>query len=140
MMTKKRRRQSKKVRLMAQSNTDRALTKELARRRVWVFFAILVAAAFSGQLGEESDIFLHALDEYVLVALAVVALVVLAVMWKKQALGELRKQHNILLVLFVIMLVFKLYAVSVEFGDPQDFGNEIPGLIILIIAVANRFA
>jgi hypothetical protein len=101
---------------MAQSKTDRALTKELARRRVWVFFAVFVAAAFSGQLVEESDMFLHALDEYVLVVLAVVALIFLAVIWKKQALGELRKQDNILLVLFVIMLIFKLYRFQLSLG------------------------
>jgi len=42
-------------------------------------------------------------------------------------LSELRSQHNVIAVLFVIALLFKIYGIVVESGHPDDFGDEIPG-------------
>jgi len=39
----------------------------------------------------------------------------------------------------VVALIFKLYAITAEIGDPADFGGEIPVLITLILALLNRF-
>jgi hypothetical protein len=42
-------------------------------------------------------------------------------------------------VLFVIMLIFKIFAIFQEIGDPSDFGNEPPILILLILTLLSRF-
>jgi hypothetical protein len=42
-------------------------------------------------------------------------------------------------VLFVIMLVFKIFAFTQEMSDPTDFGDEIPLLIVLVLAVIQKF-
>jgi hypothetical protein len=39
----------------------------------------------------------------------------------------------------VIALLFKIYGIVVESGHPDDFGDEIPGLLILVITILNRF-
>lgn len=72
-------------------------------------------------------------------ALSIITLILIAVWRNKQSLVELRKQHNGFTVLFVIALVFKLYAFTVEANDPMNFGNEIPVLIFLILTIVNRF-
>jgi hypothetical protein len=82
---------------------------------------------------------LHALDEYAIVTLAIIVLILIAVWRKKASLQELRKQHNIIAVIFVVALIFKLYAITAEMGDPADFGDEIQVLITLILALLNRF-
>lgn len=72
-------------------------------------------------------------------ALSVIALILIVVWRKKHSLAELKKQHNILTILFVVAVIFKLYAFPVEMNDPEDFGNEIPVLILLILTLLNRF-
>ncbi len=88
---------------------------------------------------EESDMFMHALDDYGTVAIAAITLILLAIWWKKQTLNDLRKQHNIITGLFVVALLLTFYAFSVEMGDPADFGNEIPSLILIILIILNKF-
>jgi hypothetical protein len=95
--------------------------------------------ALVGLIPEEGDIFTHAVDEIGIVTISIIVLVLLAVWRKKVTLPELKKQHNIITALFVIALVFKLYAFTVETNDPQDFGDEIPVLIGLILTILNRF-
>jgi len=81
----------------------------------------------------------HALDDYAILAISVVALVVIGAMWKKQPLAGLRKQHNILLVLLIVALVFQIYAFVAEANDSTDLGNEYPSLTILVLMVINKF-
>ncbi len=121
------------------SADDKLLKRELGRRRVFFFISIFLALALGGLIPEESDIFLHALDEYAIVAISIIAVILLIAWRKKQSLAELKKQHNIILVLFLIALAFKLYAFPVEMSDPMDFGDEIPVLIGLLLTIGNRF-
>jgi len=121
------------------STEEKALRKELGRRRVYIFFAAFYALALAGLIGEEGDIFIHALDEIVIVALSILVLVLIFIWRKRITVGELRKQHNIITVLFAIALIFKLYAFIVEANDPQDFGDEIPIAIGLVLTLLNRF-
>jgi undecaprenyl pyrophosphate phosphatase UppP len=90
-------------------------------------------------VGLEGDMFAHALDDYVFLAISIVGLVVIGVMWKKQSLAGLRKQHNILLVLLIVGIVFQIYAFVAEANDPTDLGNEYPSLTILVLMVINKF-
>ncbi len=121
------------------SAEEKTLRRELGRRRVYIFVSAWLLLALGGVINEESDIFLHALDEYVIFALAVIAAILFVIWRKKQSLPELKKQHNIIWILFVVALVFKIYGIYVEAGDPEDFGNEIPIFILLILTLVNRF-
>jgi membrane protease YdiL (CAAX protease family) len=115
------------------------IKRELARRRVFVFASAFFAIALFAVINEEADMFLHALDDYAIVILSLVVLILIAAWRKKVTFSELRKQHNIITALFVIMLLFQLYAIPTEIGDPSDFGNEIPVLVGLVLALLNRF-
>lgn len=123
---------------MADSD-ERALRRELGRRRVFFYVSLFLALALGGLIPGEADMFLHALDEYAIVTLSIIALALLIAWRNKQSLAALKKQNNIVLVLFVIALIFKLYAFTVEANDPADFGDEIPVAIGLILVLLNRF-
>ena len=121
------------------SSEEKSLRRELGRRRVFLFVAVFLVLALAGVVQEESDMFLHALDEYAIIALSVVV-IILIVLWRsKQSLVELKKQHNIIMAIFVVALVFKIYGLIVEANDPSDFGDEIPVFILLVLTIVNRF-
>ena len=125
---------------MVSVNEDKLVVRELGKRRVFVFFAVAIALVFAvDAIVVESDNFMFALDDYGLVGLSVLALVLVGVWRSRRSLTELRSQNNIIVVLFVIALLFKIYGVVGESGHPDDFGDEIPGLLILIVTVLNRF-
>jgi hypothetical protein len=118
---------------------EKSLRREMGRRRVLFYVAVWMAIALTGVVREESDMFLHALDEYGIIAVSIIALVVMIAWRNKRSLADLKKQNNIVIILFVIAVVFKLYAFTVEANDPSDFGDEIPVLIALILVLLNRF-
>jgi hypothetical protein len=120
------------------ASEESKITRELGRRRVFVFVSAYLALGLFGDALTESDILTHVLDEIAIVSLSIIVLVLVVFWRKKVTLSELKKQHNIIAILFVIMLVFKLYAVTVEMGDKEDFADEIPILIGLILTLLNR--
>ncbi len=71
--------------------------------------------------------------------LSIVVLLLVVVWRKKRTLGDLQMQLNVFEVLFIIMLVFKMFAFTQEIGDPNDFGDEIPVFILLVLTVIQRF-
>lgn len=121
------------------SMPDRATIKELGRRRVFAFFWVFVLVAISNTITEENDIFLHVVDDYADITLAIVAVIILVAMWKKQSIKDLRKVNNIFTILAVLLIAAALFAISQEIGDPADFGNEIPTLFFGVFMLANRF-
>ena len=118
---------------------DKSLVREIARRRVFIFVVAFLVLGAVGIIREESDMFLHALDDYAIFALAIIALILIVAWRNKQSLTELKRQNNIITVLFVVALIFKLYGTIVEIGDPTDFGDEIPLIIAFVLTIANRF-
>jgi hypothetical protein len=121
------------------SSEEKMMRRDLGRLRVFAFLAVALAALAVGIIGEESDILLHALDEYAIFALSIVVILLLVVWRKKRTLADLKMQLNVFEVLFVIMLVFKIFAFTQEMSDPTDFGDEIPLLIVLVLAVIQKF-
>ncbi len=119
---------------------EKLLRREHGRRRVYIFVTAWLLLSVGGIINEESDMFLHALDEYAILTLVIIAAILFFFWRKKQSLSDLRKQHNIIWILFLVALAFKIYAIFVEAGDPTDFGNEIPIFILLILTLVNRFA
>jgi hypothetical protein len=115
------------------------VSKQVQRMRVYAVFFLAAFGATIFTLTEENDIFLHALDDYVLIALSVIALVIFAMKHKDEALGSLKRTNNILLILAVIELLAVVFAFSQEINDPSDFGND-PGQLFLALAlIVNRF-
>lgn len=119
--------------------SDPKWLRELGRRRVFVFFWGFVFVALINTINEESDIFLHVFDDYVDIILAVVAVIVIGVMWRKQAMQQLKRVNNIATILAVLFILATIFAITQEYNDPADFGNEIPSLLFGIAMVINRF-
>ena len=118
---------------------DKSAVREISRRRVFVFVSVFLVLGGVGVIMEENDMFLHAIDDYAMVALAIIALLAYAVWRNKLSLADLKKQNNIFAALFAVALVFKLYGTITEVGDASDFGDEIPLLIAFVLTIASRF-
>jgi membrane protease YdiL (CAAX protease family) len=101
---------------------EKSIARELAKRRAFIVLFIVLIEIVGAFIGLEGDMLAHALNDYAILAISVVALVVIGAMWKKQSLAGLRKQHNILLILLIVALVFQIYAFAVEANDPTDLG------------------
>ena len=114
-------------------------TRQVGRARVFAFFWVFALVAILNVVTEENDIFLHVIDDYVDIALAVVAIAILAMLWRKKSTQSLRTANNIAAVLAVLLIAMTLFAITQEIGDPTDFGNEIPTLFFGIFMLANRF-
>ncbi len=106
---------------------------------MFVFFWGFALVALANTVGEERDVFLHVVDDYVDIILAVVAIVIIAAMWRKQAAPQMRRVNNIASILAILLVIATIYAISQEIGDPADFGNEIPSLLFGITMLVNRF-
>jgi len=115
---------------------DRSVVREISRRRVFIFVSTFLVLGAVGIL-EESDMFLHAIDDAMIV-LTIIALLGFAMWRNRLSLAELSKQNNIFAALFVVALIFKLYGTMTEMGDAIDFGNEIPLLIAFVLTIASR--
>jgi hypothetical protein len=125
---------------MASVSEDKSIVRELGKRRVFIFFSVAIAIVFAvDAILVESDNPTFMIDDLGLVGISIFSLALLGIWWNRRSLEDLRSQHNIIAILFVIAVLFKLFGIVVEMDHPDDFGNEIPGLIILLIAVINRF-
>lgn len=106
---------------------------------MYIFFTVFLALALLATIGEESDMLLNALDDYVLVGITIVTLILIYVMRNKDSTVELRKQSNWITILFVIALIVQIFAIFQELHDPADFGNGIPSLMLILFVLVNRF-
>jgi heme A synthase len=95
--------------------------------------------ALLNTVAEENDIFLHVVDDYADIAIIVVAIVLLAMWWKKRSPQQLKRTGNVMAVLAVLLIVATIFAITQEYSDPADFGNEIPSLLFGIFLLINRF-
>ncbi len=111
---------------------EKSIARELAKRRAFIVLFIVLIEIVGAFVNLEGDMLAHSLDDYAILAISLVALLVIGAMWKKQSVTGLRKQHNILLVLLIVALVFQIYGFIAESNDPTDLGNEFPSLTILV--------
>ena len=118
---------------------EKSIARELAKRRAFIVLFIVLIEIVGAFIGLEGDMIAHSLDDYAILAISIVALLVIGVMWKKQSLAGLRKQHNIVLVFLIVALVFQIYGFIAESNDPTDLGNEFPSLTILILMLINKY-
>lgn len=122
-----------------EANAEMSLTKWLARNRVFAFFWTFALIAILNTVTEENDIFLHVVDDYADIAIIVVALALLAMWWKKKDPSQLKRTGNVMAVFAVLLILATIFAITQEYGDPADFGNEIPSLLFGIFLLINRF-
>jgi len=118
---------------------DKLQVKQIGRRRVNGFFYGLLLVAIFNTVFEESDITSHVADDVADIVLAAVGLLLILAWRKRTSISDLRKINNILAVLAVLVVVATIYAITQEYTDPMDFGNEIPTLIFGIFLLINRF-
>jgi glucan phosphoethanolaminetransferase (alkaline phosphatase superfamily) len=113
--------------------------KQLNRRHTFgVFFAVL-AVIFVEVINAEAPEFLHMLDDIVIVAASIIAVVVILAMRNRRSLPQLKRTNNILFILAIVFTIFSIFAVIVEAGDPADLGDDIPKIFISLALLANRF-
>ncbi len=118
---------------------EKSIAHELAKRRAFIVLFIVLIEIVGAFVNLEGDMLAHSLDDYAILVISIIGLLVIAAMWKKQSLVGLKKQHNILLVLLIVALVFQIYGFIVESNDPTDLGNEYPSLTILLLMIVNKF-
>ena len=118
---------------------EKSIARELAKRRAFIVLFIVLIEIVGAFVNLESDMLAHSLDDYAILVISIIGLLVIAAMWKNQSLVGLKKQHNILLVLLIVALVFQIYGFIVESNDPTDLGNEYPSLTILLLMIVNKF-
>jgi glycerol uptake facilitator-like aquaporin len=118
---------------------DKNWLRDLGRRRVSAFFFALLLVAIFEQAISESDKFLHAVDDYVDIIVAIIALLIIFAWWKKNSASDLKKTNNWMAGLALIVIIATIFAMTQEFGDAEDFGNEIPTLLFGIFLLINRF-
>ncbi len=73
------------------------------------------------------------------ITLAVIAIIVLVVWWKRQSLSDLKRVNNIVTVLAVLLILATVFAFTHEIGDTEDLANDIPTLFFGIFMLINRF-
>lgn len=113
--------------------------KEFARRRVNLFFSIIIFVAFLGVLMEEASDIGDIIDDGGLVILAVISIVIISIRWKKKSPTELRSINNTIVVVALVMVALTFFGIFNEIGDSAAFGDDIAQLIVTVTFVFNRF-
>lgn len=115
------------------------LLKEFARRRVNLFFSIIIFVAFLGVLMEEVADVGDIIDDGGLVVLAVVSIAIIGIRWRKKTPAELRSVNNVIVVVALAMVGLTFFGIYNEIGDPTAFGDDIAQLIVTVTFLSNRF-
>ncbi len=123
----------------AETGVDKSFAKQLGRRRVFAFFWVFALIATVGITSTEIDDSVAMLDEYAIVALAVIAFVVLAYWRRRQSPAQLARVNNILTALAVGLLLAAILGMVLEYGDTADFADEGGKMIISVVLLINRF-
>ncbi len=112
---------------------------EFAKMRTFRYFFIASFITFVGLIAAEYGADMHELDDAIFCGLAIVALIILTKRWTKNTVKELKYTNNIMAVLALLMVLISIYAIMIEAGDPTDFGDDIPQLILSIVILLSRF-
>jgi hypothetical protein len=122
-----------------ESGASMSVSKWLGRNRVSAFFYAFALVAILNTVTEENDMFLHVIDDYADIAIIIVALALLALWWKKTSPAQLKMTQNVMAALAVALVLATIFAITQEYSDPTDFGNEIPTLLFGVFLLINRF-
>ncbi len=122
-----------------QTTESKSMIKEMGRLRANGLFMVFLAVYLIGVIMEEADIPIRAADDMAGVGLSIVGLVFIGLTWKRRSVENLRMANNTLFVLILLMLAFTIFGASQEAGNFQDFSDEIPSIILLVLGLTNRF-
>ena len=115
------------------------LLREFSRRRVNLFFSGVILVAFLGvlidEIGDMSDI----IDDGGLVVLAIIAIAIIALRWKKNDPPGLKSTNNMVTVIVLLMIALTFFGIYNEMGDATAFGDDIAQLIVTVTFLLNRF-
>ena len=106
-----------------------------ARRRAFVFFFVPTALIFSIEALLERDQLTHYVDDVLDVAFALIALSYFAV--TRRTPEKVTVANRLGGAVAVAIVAATIFAVSQEINDPEDFGNEIPTLVLGSILIVN---
>ncbi|MDA4112897.1 MAG: hypothetical protein OK474_02515 [Thaumarchaeota archaeon] len=115
------------------------LLREFSRRRVNMFFSAVILVAFLGVIFAESADVSDIIDDGGLVVLAIVAIVIIALRWKKNTPIQLKSTNNMIMAIAVVMIALTFFGLYNEIGDPSAFGDDIAQLIVTVTFLLNRF-
>ena len=118
---------------------DPGLLRQFARRRVNLFFSIVIGVAFFGVLMEEIGDLGDIIDDGGLVILALLAIAIIAMRWKRGTPEELNSTNNMVTGIVVVMILLTFFGIYNELGDSTAFGDDIAQLIVTAVFLLNRF-
>ncbi|MCL5433562.1 MAG: hypothetical protein M1538_01105 [Candidatus Marsarchaeota archaeon] len=110
--------------------------RSLARRRTLVFFAAFLLIAMLFDTIAELDVVSHAVDEIGLVILSAIMLLYILISRSKKSTKDFATQRLVLLCFIILMIAVQVYGLFVEAGT-NDFGDDIPVLIGLVLMLIN---
>ena len=114
------------------------IRREIGKRRVYAVVAILALGFSLISILAELDAIAAAVDDVVFLVAAAAGIAVLAAKSNRTSLPQLKTQSNILVGLFAVALLSKLFAILGERTDPGDLADELPALALGAAAVLNR--
>ena len=125
------------------SNARDEAGAELAiwRRRGAIFlFLGVIALVFGATIGEEISNGLFVVDDFVVLIIGIVLIALWATRLRgSSTIPQLESAANVTIVLLVVALAAKIFGAIVERNSPDDFGDEIPAIYILLVAIGSRF-
>jgi hypothetical protein len=115
------------------------LLREFSRRRVNLFFSSVILVAFLGVLIDEMADLSDVVDDGGLVVLAIIAIAIIALTWKKNTPQQLKSTNNIVMIIALVMIALTIFGIYNEMGDSQAFGDDIAQMIVTVALLLNRF-
>jgi hypothetical protein len=126
---------------MNQENDESKVYTKLMQKRAVAIFLGFLFLVFGTDIPGEMDHPIFIMDEIVVLILAVILLFSMLYLYKnKNTIEDLKRSLNIYLVVALLFFAIKLLTATViEVGDPDALGNDIPAVIIGIMAIIARF-
>ncbi|MDA4117390.1 MAG: hypothetical protein OK455_03500 [Thaumarchaeota archaeon] len=116
-----------------------SLLREFSRRRVNLFFSSVTLVAFLGVLINEIADVSDIIDDGGLVVLALIAIVIIALRWKKNTPDQLKSTNTMVVAVVGVMIALTFFGLYNEMGDQIAFGDDIAQLIVTVTFLLNRF-
>jgi cation transport ATPase len=119
------------------SPEQRAEIRQRGRRRAFMFVYVLTAVVFFIIIFSESGTFSHMLDDMADVAVAALSVVVFGVTWRSTTSQAIARANRIATLVAVLIILATVYAAAVEYGNAMDFGDDLPTMVLGVVALLN---
>jgi hypothetical protein len=119
------------------SPEQRAEIRQRGRRRAFMFVYVLTAVVFFIIIFSESGTFSHMLDDMADVVVAALSVVVFGVTWRSTTPQAIARANKIATLVAVVIILATVYATAVEYGNAMDFGDDLPTMVLGVVALLN---